>query len=142
MSISASEKSELQNTKSVVFTKDGRLVWRSPRWLGRHDPQAEKRLLGSKWHEFVMLDDLPRVLEWFGSDEPGIAFCCIDPETGQAARVGWAKVPYGDKHWLVVGDAIECLKCDPCDRELLPAPPCIVGDIGSPPGDYWGGRSL
>ena len=124
--LSRKERSELSKSRTCVFTKDGRLIWRSPKWIGRRDPSAEHRLLGYGWHEFIMSSDLPRVLRWLQRNGGAISFCCLDPENGKPCRVSWAKVAFRS-YWLVVGEVGECLRCKPCKHQELPAPPCVFG---------------
>jgi hypothetical protein len=119
----------LEKVKACILSRDGRLLWRSPAWLGRRDRRAEQRLLGNGWHEFIVARDLPRVLDWLRGEGEAISLCCLDPESGEPRRLAWAKVGYG-AHWLIVGDVDECQECDPCAHRELPAPPCLCGDGG------------
>jgi hypothetical protein len=130
------DRKKLESSKCCIFDPNGRLLWRSPAWIGQHDPRAERRLLGHEWTEFIIVEDIAKVLHFLRSGRARrVTFCCVDPQTATPRRIVWVKVAYGT-NWLIYGDVVKCGPRCHCRHLQLPAPPCIVTD------DEWGGGGL
>lgn len=110
---------DLNKTKCVLFSRDGRLLWRSAAWDGK--PLAPLREVEqTRWREYVFVDHVEPLLRWLAEEVPGEPFHFNSCTPTGWVRFTFQKLPLnGD--WLCVGD------CEVATAPL-PAPACLVPD--------------
>ena len=96
---------------AVIYDLDGRLIWRSGRWL---EDASFGSLVGYGWLEFTSTADSFDTLAWIiaGDDGSSHSFCTMIPQTGSYVRLRLAKVRFGE-WWAVMGDRSACLSLSP-----------------------------
>ena len=101
---------------AVIYDLDGRLIWRSGRWL---EDASFASLVGYGWLEFTTTDDSFDTLAWIiaGEDGSSHSFCTMIPQTGTYVRLRLAKVRFGE-WWAVMGDRSACLSSTPGTASL------------------------
>ena len=132
MPLNKHEREQLNTELACIFSKDARLLWRSPAWTGgTATPSEEHRLLGDGWREFIVTQDEARLLRWLASPDYSaeVFFCCVPPSNnGQPVRCCWVK-RHHRLGWVTLGKVVDCRANCECAHTALPAPPCIVGDL-------------
>ncbi len=101
---------------AVIYDLDGRLIWRSGRWL---EDASFASLVGYGWLEFTTTDDSFDTLAWIiaGEDGSSHSFCTMVPQSGTYVRLRLAKVLVGE-WWAVMGDRSACLSSTPGTASL------------------------
>lgn len=102
----------LEMERCCLFAPDGRLLWRSPAWLGHPlVPSEEATVLGFRYLEFVRAEHVAELLAWFRDGrESAISFCAMRPASGRMVRVSFAKLHH-PRGWLVYGRVSPCRRC-------------------------------
>lgn len=111
--IQALEQS-LKNERASVFSKNGRLLWRSETSRALVT-DADFPLSG--WGEWLPDEELRRVLAWLRSDDPIISYMVEVPRMGRALATSY-KCPFGD-YWLVFWVRTPL-------PDVLPSSPCVM----------------
>lgn len=85
--MTASPWGRLQQTRSVVFTRDGGLLWYNQALWG--GPPCMERLTGHKWQEFLHEPDREAVLAWVRRGNKGerVDFQMMGPRSGRMRAV-------------------------------------------------------